>query len=142
MSAFSIHAHLTFNGNCREAMFFYQQCFGGNLRFQTVGESPQSDKLSARMKKCIVLATLAREGLLLLGSDLVSNAGLIKGNAVTLTILCTSQLEFNKIYSKLSTSTQTQISSETKSGRARSLIDPFGHHWMLLCKTESSKRKS
>ena len=49
--ATSIHSYLTFSGNCREAMTFYQECFGGTLTFQTVGDSPMSGKLPKKMKK-------------------------------------------------------------------------------------------
>ena len=31
-----INAHLTFNGNCHEAMTFYKECFGGELSMQTL----------------------------------------------------------------------------------------------------------
>jgi uncharacterized glyoxalase superfamily protein PhnB len=31
-----INAYLTFNGNCREAMTFYQSCFDGDLTLETV----------------------------------------------------------------------------------------------------------
>lgn len=34
-----LHAYLTFNGNCREAMTFYQDCLGGELCFQPLEES-------------------------------------------------------------------------------------------------------
>ena len=31
-----ILAYLKFDGNCREAMTFYKECFGGKLTFNTV----------------------------------------------------------------------------------------------------------
>jgi Bacteriocin-protection, YdeI or OmpD-Associated len=49
-----INAYLTFNGNCREAMIFYKECLGEELVFQTVGESPLSDKMPPQMKDCIL----------------------------------------------------------------------------------------
>ena len=55
-----IQSYLTFNGNCREAMNFYQRCLGGELAFQTVGESPLSDHMPAQMKDCILHSTLTR----------------------------------------------------------------------------------
>jgi PhnB protein len=129
----NLYAHLTFNGNCRQAMRFYQKCFGGKLSFQTIGESPQSDKLSARMKKCIVLATLTREGMLLLGSDLVSDAGLIKGNAVTLMLQCKNEVELKAIYRRLSAGIATNQSiQKTFWGMWLSgVTDKFGNHWLL-----------
>ena len=35
-----INAYLKFDGNCREAMTFYKECFGGELIFNTVKGSP------------------------------------------------------------------------------------------------------
>jgi PhnB protein len=34
-----LNPYLTFNGNAREAMEFYQSVFGGELRISTFGES-------------------------------------------------------------------------------------------------------
>ncbi len=36
----TINPYLGFDGNCLEAMTFFQKCFGGELTFQTFGESP------------------------------------------------------------------------------------------------------
>ena len=33
-----INAYLIFNGNCREAMTFYQKCLGGDLQLITFGD--------------------------------------------------------------------------------------------------------
>jgi PhnB protein len=44
-----INSYLTFSGNCREAMTFYKECLGGELAFQTVGESPLSDQMPKQM---------------------------------------------------------------------------------------------
>ncbi len=97
-----INSYLTFSGNCREAMTFYKECLGGELVFQTVGESPLSDKMPKQMKDCILHATLTKNGLILLGSDRVAQSGLTKGNAVSLFIHCESEEEIKKIYKKLS----------------------------------------
>jgi uncharacterized glyoxalase superfamily protein PhnB len=53
-----INPYLLFNGNCREAMSFYQGCFGGQLSLMTIGEPPMAkdmapaylDKLQAPIK--------------------------------------------------------------------------------------------
>src|SRR4051812_3610794 len=46
-----IHSYMTFNGNCREAMQFYQRSLGGELVLQTIGDSPLSDKMPRQMKE-------------------------------------------------------------------------------------------
>ncbi len=55
-----INSYLTFNGNCREAMNFYKSCLGGELHFQTIGDSPLSEGMPAAMKACILKATLKK----------------------------------------------------------------------------------
>ena len=45
-----INSYLTFSGNCREAMTFYRECLGGELYFQTIGESPLSEKMPEQMR--------------------------------------------------------------------------------------------
>jgi len=60
-----IISHLTFNGNCREAMMFYKKCFGGSVTFQTVGESLVSAKIPEKVKGCILQAILKKGSLVL-----------------------------------------------------------------------------
>ena len=35
-----VNAYLIFNGNCREAMTFYQKCLGGDLQVTTFADMP------------------------------------------------------------------------------------------------------
>src|SRR5690242_11585639 len=93
-----VNSYLTFSGNCREAMTFYQECLGGKLTFQTIGESPLSGKMPKRMKDCILHATLVKGGLILMGSDMVPQEGLRKGNAVSLFLNCSSETEIKTFY--------------------------------------------
>ena len=39
-------------------MNFYKECLGGELIFQTIGESPLSERMPDRMKDCILHSTL------------------------------------------------------------------------------------
>ena len=48
-----IHSYLTFNGNCREAMSFYQDCLGGDLVLQTIGDSPLSKKMPKKIFRAL-----------------------------------------------------------------------------------------
>ena len=41
----TIHPYLNFDGDCREAMSFYAQLFGGQLDLQTFGASPMADQV-------------------------------------------------------------------------------------------------
>ena len=97
-----IISYLTFNGNCREAMAFYQDCLGGELSLQTIGESPMADKMPPQMKECILHSTLTKGGLQLMASDMVGEGGLFRGNAVSLMLNCESEEEVRTVYAKLS----------------------------------------
>jgi PhnB protein len=128
-----INSYLTFNGNCREAMTFYRDCLGGELNFQTIGESPLSDKMPTQMKDCILHATLTNDRLILLGSDMVGEKGLVKGNAVSLSLNCSSEEEIQSWYTKLSNAGFQNHPLENSFWGALfgDLTDKFGNHWIL-----------
>lgn len=128
-----INSYLTFGGNCREAMNFYKECLGGELTLQTIGESPLADKMPAAMKECILHATLTKEGLILMGSDMVGERGLIKGNAVSLAISCSSEEEIENFYEKLSAGGNKDHALEQSFWGATfgDLTDKYGNHWLL-----------
>jgi PhnB protein len=129
----TITAYLTFNGNCREAMQYYQKCLGGRLVFQTVGESPLCEKMPAKMKKYIVHSELKNPKVLLFASDMVGQEILLKGNSVSLALNCSSEKELKKYYKSLSADgEQTHPPEETYWGAIfGGLTDKFGTNWLL-----------
>jgi len=129
----TIQAYLTFNGNCREAMLFYKDCIGGKLTLQTIGESPLANKLPAKTKKSILHSTLEKKGLVLLGSDMVAESGLVKGNSVSLLLNCSSEKEIRQLYKKLSSGgTATHPLENTFWGALfGGLTDKYGNLWLL-----------
>jgi PhnB protein len=128
-----INSYLTFNGNCREAMTYYQSCLGGELMLQTVGESPLSEKMPKKMKDCILHGTLTKNDLVLMGSDMVPTSGLTKGNSVSLCIDCDSEEEIKSLYKALSKGGYSDHPLEVTFWGALfgDLTDKFGNHWLL-----------
>ncbi len=128
-----INAYLTFGGNCREAMNFYKDCLGGELTLQTIGESPLADKIPAIMKECILHASLVNGNLVLMGSDMVGENGLTKGNAVSMVINCSSEDEIQIFFEKLSAGGNTDHVLEQSFWGATfgDLTDKYGNHWLL-----------
>lgn len=129
----TINSYLIFNGNCREAMTFYKKCLGGELSFQTIGESPLSETMPARMKKCILHSVLTNKDLVLMGSDIVCEKGLLKGNAVSLVLNCTNEKDIRECYKKLSQGGEPTHPLENTFWNALfgGLIDKYGNTWML-----------
>ena len=128
-----MHAYLTFNGNCRQAMQFYQKCLGGELLLQTVGDSPTAAPIPAKMKKCILHATLSCKDFVLMGSDMVAEQGLVKGNAVSIVLDCSNEKEIKATYKKLSEAgEQTHPLEDTHWGALfGGLTDKYGNNWLL-----------
>lgn len=135
-----LNTFLTFNGNCREAMNFYKKCLGGELTFQTIGESPMAEKMPKQMKNCILHAQLTNDQLHIMGSDMVPKEGLIKGNAVSMSLHCSSEKEIKKLYKKLSEEgTPTHPIEKTFFGSLLGgLRDKYGHHWLLIFENKTN----
>ncbi|MGE0560438.1 MAG: VOC family protein [Flavobacteriales bacterium] len=128
-----INSYLTFSGNCREAMTFYKECLGGEVNFQTIGDSPLADKMPKQMKDCILHSTLTKGALVLQGSDMVPQTGLIKGNTVSLVLNCGSEEELKNFYAKLSADGNADhpIKDTFWGAMFGDLTDKFGNHWLL-----------
>lgn len=128
-----INPYLTFNGNCREAMQFYQSCLGGTLHFQTIGESPLAANMPPQMKDCILHASLTRDHLVLLASDMVADTGLQRGNAVSLLLHCNSEAEITQCYESLSAGGKATHPIENSFWGALfgDLTDKYGNQWLL-----------
>ncbi|MGB4843253.1 MAG: VOC family protein [Ferruginibacter sp.] len=128
-----INSYLTFGGNCRQAMHFYKDCLGGELNLQTIGESPLADKMPQQMKDCVLHATLTKDALVLMGSDMVAQTGLMKGNAVSLMLNCSSEEEIKNCFKKLSAGGKIDHPIEVSFWGALfgDLTDKYGNHWLL-----------
>ena len=128
-----INSYLTFNGNCREAMNFYQECLGGELFIQTVGESPMSKMMPPEMKDSILHATLTNGNVIIMGSDMVDNNGLIRGNAMSMMLNCSSETEIRATYDKLALGGEATHPLEDTFWNALfgDLTDKFGNRWLL-----------
>jgi len=128
-----IKSYLTFNGNCREAMLFYKKCLGGELHFQTLGESVGTEQLPEALEAYILHASLRCAHAEIIATDLVPDEGLYRGNNIALLLECRSLNELMLVYQRLAKGgTATQRVIPTKSGSYyASLTDRFGIRWML-----------
>lgn len=85
------------------------------------------------MKEAILHATLTNNHLVLMASDVVSDSGLKRGNAVSLMLNCSSENEIKTCYKSLSEGgTSDQPLEETFFGALLgNLTDRYGNHWLL-----------
>jgi PhnB protein len=129
----NMNSYLTFNGNCQEAMKFYKEGLGGELNFQTIGESPLADKMPSEMKECVLHASLTTKGFVIMGSDMTPETGLVKGNAVSLMFNCTSEAGIRMAVDKLSDggTAKHQLEDTFWGTLFGDLQDKFGNNWIL-----------
>lgn len=127
-----LNPYLNFNGKCREAMLFYQQCLGGELMMQKVSESPMAIQLPSHAFANILHSTLVNNNLTLMGSDMMG-ANLVKGNEVTLCLNCSDNEEITTFFTKLSSGgeVRTPLHQTFWGATYGELTDKFGMHWML-----------
>ena len=83
-----ISPHLCFDGQCREAMRFYQSILGGTIQTMlTYGETPAASSMDSRWHDRIVHATLVLDEFELTGVDMISGTyQRPQGFFVTLTV--------------------------------------------------------
>lgn len=129
----TLNPYLSFNGNCREVMHFYQACLGGELSLQTIGESPLGEHFPADRQDKILHATLIKEGIFLMGSDMPGPGGFVQGNTFTLSLNCTTEAEINLFYTNLGIGGQILDSLKVQFWGAMFgvLIDKYGVKWMF-----------
>ena len=125
--------YLIFSGNCKEAMHFYKECLGGVLNIQTVGESPMANQMPQKMQDCILHATLTNGNVVIMGTDIVPQSGLNKGNNVSLMLDCESEVEIKTLYQNLLIDGFSDHPLENTFWGAifGDLTDKYGNHWLL-----------
>ena len=128
----AITSYLTFNGKCREAMNFYKNCLGGELVFQTVGESPVCNEMPEQMRDSILHSTLIKGPVVLMGSDMAPKA-LVAGNTVSLMLNCSSEEEAKEVYPKLAAGGTPHDPLQISFWGALfgSLTDKYGNQWLV-----------
>lgn len=128
--------YLFFNGNCREAMNFYQQCFGGKLELMPYSNAPEAmqNACGNGAKDQIMHSSLTNDSFMLMASDWPDGKA-NQGNNISLNIQCETIDEIENLFKKLSVEGKiTQPLSDTFwDSRFGMLIDKYDIHWMLNC---------
>lgn len=125
--------YLTFDGNCREAMTFYRDCFGGELTLQTIAETPIADQCPAGMQDQIMHSRLGNGDFLLMATDMTHADKFITGNDMAISLNFDDEKEINRCFSTLSDEGNILDPLEEKSwgGLFGVVEDEFGKVWML-----------
>jgi PhnB protein len=135
-----LNPYLNFNGQCREALTFYKECFDGELTLQKISESAMAATMPSEKGAHILHGTLTKDGaMLLMGSDMIGNH-LRSGNSIALCLNCTSDKEINSLFNGLSAGGQVKAAPHQSFWGATyaEVTDKFGISWMLNYTKETS----
>ena len=128
-----INAYLIFNGNCREAMTFYQKCLGADLQLIKFSDMPGN--VPPEAKDRIAHARLAKGVSVLMASDNMPGMTFNAGDNFFVSVQCETVQETDQLFSALSEKGKTlQPPQETPwAKRFAMFTDQFGTKWMLNC---------
>lgn len=123
--------YLNFNGDCRQAMEFYQSCLGGKLDMQTFGDAGMAQ--DPAMKDKIVHAMLESGDIVFMASETMPDMPFTKGNNVHMSLVGTDDAKLRGFFEKLSAggSVSMKLEKQFWGDVFGTLTDKFGVHWMV-----------
>jgi PhnB protein len=128
-----LNSYMIFNGNCREAMEFYQKCLGGELTLNTVGSTPAAAQMPSSMQDKIMHSSLKSGNITLMGSDMVEAEGYRHGNTLSLCLICDSRQEIESLFAKFSQGGRVRSPLKQEFfGTFGAIADKFGFNWMFM----------
>lgn len=117
---------VTFSGNCRKALTFYQTCFGGTLHFETFEK-----ELQDYTEMPVVSGSLVSDNIIIHGSDLVHNEGRILGNYLSIFLHCKKADDRQALIEKLKFDKTNSSDTNDDSQRLVEITDAFDVRWIL-----------
>jgi PhnB protein len=126
---------LLFDGNCREAMTFYQHQLGGTLLLTMVGDTPMGDQMPKAQRHKIAYAKFESGALEFSGADWLHPTRVwTQGNTVAMYVSGARYDELKQMFDKLSEGADPDLLDELRDmpfGSYGHLADRYGVHWFF-----------
>ena len=128
-----LDTYLFFDGNCADAMRFYERTLGGKLQLMTHGESPMAAQTPPGSANRIMHARLELDGRLLMASDSMVGQPYEKMKGFSLSLIYPTVAEAQRMFAALAEGGQiTMPIGKTFWAEAFGmLVDRFGTPWMV-----------
>lgn len=135
---------LLFEGNCSEAMRFYQSCLGGELEITLLRDTPMKDQAPPRLHDYVAYAHLKNDAVEISATDWRHQTRLPRqGNTVGLYLTGGTYRELKEVFDKLAVGADPELLDELRDlpfGTYGHLADRYGVHWFFRGETSSSSR--
>jgi PhnB protein len=130
--------YLNFDGQTREAMQFYQQCLGGNLRMSPFSEVKID--VPPEAKDRIVHAKLEAGSSTLMASDTLPGTPFQQGNNFHICLSCESAEETERLFTALGRNGKVTMPLQDMFWGARfgMVVDRYGVSWMFNYEKQGS----
>lgn len=115
---------ITFSGNCKKALTYYQTCFGGALQFDMFEEP-----LPGYPEVPVVSGSLVSERIVIYGSDLVPSGGRTLGNHMSIFLHCENTAVRQALIVKLLHNSKYPFA--TPNQKLVDIMDVFEVQWIL-----------
>jgi PhnB protein len=127
-SQLSSGVFITFSGNCRKALTFYQSCFGGRLTFETFDK-----KFPGFTEIPVVSGSLISDNIIIHGSDLVYNEGRKIGNYLSVFLLFENVCDRKALLERLKSKNNGPTAGNYDDQELIEVTDAFDVRWVLGC---------
>lgn len=127
------NTYLFFDGECKAAFKFYEQCLGGKIdEMMTYGDAPLSEEIPSEQRDRIMHANLTVDSLVLMGSDTPPD-GFEKPQGFSVNLQFDDLVEAERIFQKLAENGTVKMPFQETfwSTRFGMLVDRFGTPWMI-----------
>ena len=130
--------YITFNGNCAEAVDFYQSALGGETQILRYGDAPANPDfpVSEDIKNCILHAELRKDGHVIRFADTFPGTPFNQGNAISFALELSSEEEIRNTFTALSQGGQIEMDLQETffSPLYAKFTDKYGVNWQLNLK--------
>lgn len=116
---------ITFPGNCKKALRFYQSCFGGVLHFQMLDKA-----IEGYSEIPVISGRLVSDRLVIYGSDLVQEEGRKIGNHMAVFLSCQDAMDRRHLVQKLAFPGEQEAKINDQD-RLVEIRDSFDVNWIL-----------
>jgi PhnB protein len=130
-----LNPYLSFNGNARQAMEFYEHVFGGTLALNTFGEfgTESADESATEADKIMHGMLETDSGFILMGADLPPDTTYTSGNTITVSLSGDDAAELRGYWTELSDGGVVTVALERQmwGDEFGACVDRFGVPWTV-----------
>ena len=127
---------LLFDGNCAEAMTFYQKCLGGELTLTKLADTPMKAQFPQEKHNRIINAYLKSGAIEISATDWMASPALEpkQGNMTAIFVIGVTYDELKEVFDKLSEGAEKQSFQELHEmpfGTYGQFYDRYGFQWIF-----------